>query len=164
MEYVIRPYRPGEEQYVAALHKRLYTAEYSWGPDFVDYAAKIALDFAKQEKNDREELFVAESQGALCGCVMLCRTDDPAVGQLRLFAVEKACRRYGIGGALTDALLERAREAAYEKLILWTASPLTSAIRHYEKLGFRTVESVENRTWRTDGGVVYEIKMTMDLH
>lgn len=31
MDYIIRPYRHGEEQYVAELHKKLYTEEYSCG-------------------------------------------------------------------------------------------------------------------------------------
>ena len=43
MNAIVRPYRQGEERYVAELHKRLYSEEYSWGPSFTDYAAKIAL-------------------------------------------------------------------------------------------------------------------------
>lgn len=51
------------EKYVAELHRRLYTEEYSWGPAFIGYAAGIAMDFAKKEKNSREELFIAEYRG-----------------------------------------------------------------------------------------------------
>lgn len=163
MDFIIRPYRSGEEQYVADLHRRLYSEEYAWGPSFLDYAVGIAMDFAKNGKNDREELFVAERGGALAGCVMLCQTESPDVGQLRLFAVEKDARRCGIGAALMDALLDKAAAAGYQKLILWTASPLTAAIKQYEKLGFRTVEKVENTTWRSDGASLYEIKMELDL-
>ena len=89
MNFTIRPYRQGEEQYVANLQKSLYSTEYLWGPSFTDYAMKIAIDFAKGKKNEREELFVADCDGVLAGCVMLCQTDDPSIGQLRLFAVEK---------------------------------------------------------------------------
>lgn len=163
MDTVIRPYRPGEERYVAELHKRLYSEEYAWGPSFTDYAAKIALDFAKKEKNEKEELFVAERNGNLAGCIMLCQTDDPAVGQLRLFAVEKAYRRYGIGSALIRTVMDKVKAAGYQKVILWTASPLAAAIRHYEKLGFKAVESVENTTWATDGSPLREIKMELSL-
>lgn len=163
MDTVIRPYRPGEERYVAELHKRLYSEEYAWGPSFTDYAAKIALDFAKKEKSDKEELFVAELNGSLAGCIMLCQTDDPAVGQLRLFAVEKAYRRYGIGSALIRTVMDKVKAAGYQKVILWTASPLAAAIRHYEKLGFKAVESVENTTWATDGSPLREIKMELSL-
>lgn len=51
----------------------------------------------------------------------------------------------------------------YKKLILWTASPLTDAIRHYEKLGFSIVEERENHTWSLDGESLNEIKMELLL-
>ena len=49
MEYTVRPYKKGEEQYVAEAHRRVYREEYNWGPAFYEYAAAIALDFAKKE-------------------------------------------------------------------------------------------------------------------
>lgn len=163
MECRIRQYQPGGEQYVADLHRRLYTKEYAWGPTFTDYAAKIALDFAKKAKSDREELFIAEVNGKPVGCIMLCETDDPHVGQLRLYAVEAEYRKFGIGSALTKAFMDKAKNAGYRKLMLWTAGPLTAAIHHYEKMGFHTVESVENNEWSTKGTPVMEVKMEMDL-
>ena len=163
MDFIIRPYKQGEEKYVADLHKELYSTEYSWGPSFTDYAMKIATDFAKGSKNDREELFVADCDGVLAGCIMLCQADDPSIGQLRLFAVEKDYRRYGIGSALIAAFMQKAKDSGYQKIILWTASPLTDAIRHYEKLGFKATESVENTTWNTDGKSLDEIKMELFL-
>lgn len=163
MNYKIRSYKKGEEKYVADLHKRLYSQEYHWGKSFTDYAEKIALDFAKKERNEREELFVAEADGKLAGCIMLCQGDDEKTGQLRLFAVEKDFRRYGIGSALTDAFMEKAKSAGYKKLVLWTASPLTAAIHHYEKLGFKITKSVPNHTWTTDGTQVDEIEMEKEI-
>lgn len=94
---------------------------------------------------------------------MLCETDDPSTGQLRLFAVEKSHRRHGIGRALMEALLAKAQEARYKTLILWTAGSLEAAIRQYERFGFRVVETAENRTWRPDGEPVVEIKMEKTL-
>ena len=164
MDYIIRPFTAGEEQYVADLHKRLYSEEYLWGPSFTYYAQKIALDFAEKEKSQREELFIAVAEGKPVGCIMICETDDSDIGQLRLFAVEKEYRGYGIGSALLAAFMEKARNSAYKKIILWTADPLTDAIRQYEKMGFVSVESVENNSWSTVGAVVYEIKMEMDLN
>ena len=110
MEYKIRPYRKGEEEYVADAHRRIYAEEYRWGDAFIDYAVKVAMDFAAKEKSDREELWIADASGKPAGCIMLCETDDPGVGQLRLFLVEKDYRRYGIGGALIRALMEKAKE------------------------------------------------------
>ncbi len=164
MDFKVRPFRPGEEVYVADAQRRIYTEEYRWGTSFTDYAMKIAMDFSAQAKNDREELWVAEADGSLVGCIMLCQSEEsPDVGQLRLFLVEKEYRRYGIGRALTSALFQKTRKAGYRKLILWTASPLTDAIRHYEKLGFRKVEEVENREWSLDGTPLLEVKMVMEL-
>lgn len=163
MDYTVRPYKPGEEKYVAEAQKRVYTEEYNWGPAFTDYAVKIALDFAGQEKNDNEELWVAETEGKLIGCIMLCCTEEPLTGQLRLFLVEKDYRCYGVGSALTGELIKKAKTAGYEKLVLWTASPLKSAISHYEKLGFCSVEETENTCWSLDGEKLNEIKMVMHL-
>ena len=163
MDTMIRPYRSGEEEYVADLHKRLYSEEYNWGPDFIDYAVEIPMRFARKEKNDREELLVADHNGQLVGCIMLCGTDDPHVGQLRVFAVEKEYRCQGIGAALLETSIEKAISAGYTKLILWTADAVTEAIHKYEKLGFKAVETKENYTWSTVGEAVTEIKMEMDI-
>lgn len=161
MDYIIRAFKPGEEEYVARLHERLYTEEYSWGPSFTYYAMKIALDFAQKERSPREALFVAECDGRLMGSIMLCETENPEIGQLRLFAVEKDCRGKGIGHALLATFMDKAKSAGYKKLLLWTASPLVDAIGQYEALGFESSEWVENTTWSTVGETVYEIKMEL---
>lgn len=148
---------------MAEAQKRVYTEEYNWGPAFTDYAVKIALDFASREKDGGEELWVAEAGRKLIGCIMLCRAEELSTGQIRLFLVEKDYRRYGVGSTLLKELMKKAKIAGYEKLILWTASRLQSAISHYEKLGFRTVEEVENQCWRLDGEKLNEIKMVMYL-
>ena len=163
MKYTVRTYQSGDECYAADLHRRLYAEEYHWGPAFSDYAAHIAMDYAQQEKDAGEELFIAETDGHPAGCIMLCRTEEPDTGQLRLFAVEKEYRCQGIGTALLRAFMGKAEQAGYRKLILWTAHPLKDAIRLYESLGFRTAETTENYTWSTDGETVYEIRMEMDM-
>lgn len=163
MNFTVRPFRPGEENYAADAQRCIYSEEYRWGPAFTRYASKIALDFASREKTPGEELWVAEAEGKLIGCIMLCQSGEPLTGQLRLFLVEKAYRRSGVGKALTQTLLQKAQEARYRRIILWTAAPLTSAIRHYEKLGFRKVEETENHDWSLDGETVTEVKMLLDL-
>lgn len=164
MDYIVRPYQPGEKAYIADAQKRIYSRGYRWGPSFIDYAVKIPLDFAAREKNEKEEMWVAEGDGKLIGCIMLCQSEESSdAGQLRLFLVEKEYRRFGVGRALTYALLQKAREAGYHRLVLWTASPLADAIRHYEKLGFRKVEERENHNWSLDGNPLFEVKMAMEL-
>lgn len=98
MDYCIRPYRAGEEEYVARAHREVYSAEYHWGESFISYAEKLALSFPARGKDEGEELWVAEAQGRLLGCIMLCRSDEADVGQLRLFLVDKECRGQGADG------------------------------------------------------------------
>ena len=162
-EFQIRPFRKGEENYVADAHERVYVEEYGWGENFYKYARQIALDFGAAPKKPREELWLAEMNGKLLGSVMLVETDDPQVGQLRLFLVEKSARKQGIGSALVETLLAKAREWGYKRLILWTAEPLHDARRYYGKIGFVMTEKTENHDWRVDGGSVVEEKWEMDL-
>lgn len=163
MDFIIRPYRPGEEEYVADAHRRVYSEEYRWGEPFISYAMHIPLAFAQKAPSPREGFWIAEADGRPVGSIMLCETDEPELGQLRLFLVEKPYRRGGIGKALTATLLNKARAAGYRQLVLETAHPLTDAITHYEHLGFRKVEESPNTDWSLDGDTVYEIKMRMDL-
>ena len=135
MKFSIRPYRKGEERYVAEAHRRVYSDEYRWNSVFTE----------------------------LLGSVMLCSTEDPQVGQLRLFLVEKRARGCGIGSALADTVLERAEKEGYRKLILSTADVLKEAVRLYRRLGFATVREVENNTWSLDGETFREITMEKNL-
>jgi len=163
MDFIIRPYRQGEEKYVAEAHRRIYTKEYRWGDSFTEYAINVALHFAESGHSERGELWVAETDGKLVGCIMLCQTDKPLTGQLRLLLVENEYRCLGVGKALINTLLARAKNVGYKELILWTASPLKDAIRHYEKLGFRRVEEIENNKWSLDGKCLSEIKMQLTI-
>ena len=161
--FTIREYRPGDEEFAADIHERVYQEEYNWGPIFSDYATHIARDFAEKGTSSGEQMWIAETETGNAGCIMLCRTDDPAVGQLRLFIVEKTYRKNGIGQALIDTLLKEAREAGYAKLILWTAHPLTDAIRCYERVGFVKTETTSNTDWSLSGDTVFELKYEMSL-
>lgn len=163
MKFVVRPYGKGEEAYVAEAHKRIYEEEYGWGPAFTDYAMRIALQFPNREHTDKEGLWVAEAEGKLIGCIMLCQAEEPQTGQLRLFLVEKNYRRYGVGTALLTALMKQVQAVGYTRLILWTASPLADAIKQYEKLGFHCAEEVVNTDWNPGGEPIYEIKMVKEL-
>ena len=161
MEFIVRPYQKGEEKYVADAHKRIYEEEYHWGESFTAYAEKIALDFAQKEPGPLDWLWIAEdcTSHQPIGCIMMCAADEAGAAQLRLFLVEKAYRRFGVGSALTQTLLAKAKECGCQKLILWTASPLHDAVHHYERLGFAETERTENTSWSVEGKTVYEIKM-----
>jgi GNAT superfamily N-acetyltransferase len=56
---------------------------------------------------------------------------------LRALGVERSARGAGVGQALVEACLERAREAGAPVLCLHTAEFMTAAVAIYERLGFR---------------------------
>jgi ribosomal protein S18 acetylase RimI-like enzyme len=69
--------------------------------------------------------------------------DDPYSEELaegeagvRMLAVDPSRQGQGIGRALTQACLERARAAGRTRLVLHTGAWMPGAIRLYEKMGF----------------------------
>lgn len=82
MDYLLRPFRPGEETYVAEAQKRVYSEEYHWGSAFIDYAVNITLDFATWKRGPGEEMWVVEAAGTPVGCIMLCQGVAPLAGHV----------------------------------------------------------------------------------
>ena len=74
--------------------------------------------------------------GEVAGTVAL-RKVDKAVYEFTKMAVDEKFRRKGIAEALSYASFEKAKELGAEKVILYSNSQLTGAIKLYEKLGFR---------------------------
>jgi GNAT superfamily N-acetyltransferase len=91
------------------------------------------------------ERIVAEQDGALLGSVMLYPAAANAYGnavveaswpELRLLAVAPEARGQGIGTALVQECMRRARRAGASALGLHTSESLQAAIRMYERMGF----------------------------
>jgi GNAT superfamily N-acetyltransferase len=91
------------------------------------------------------ERIVAELDGALIGSVMLYSPTANAYGdamagagwpELRLLAVAAAARGRGVGTALVEECMRRARRAGANTLGLHTSGSLLAAIRMYERMGF----------------------------
>jgi ribosomal protein S18 acetylase RimI-like enzyme len=91
------------------------------------------------------ERIVAERHGAIVGSVMLCPPSEGAYGgelarlaspEVRLRAVSQAARRQGVGKALMDECMRRARASGATSLGLHTSDSLRAAVRMYERMGF----------------------------
>jgi ribosomal protein S18 acetylase RimI-like enzyme len=91
------------------------------------------------------ERIVAEQKGVLLGSVMLYPAsanayDNPIAGsgwpELRLLAVAPWARGQGVGTALVEECMRRARCAGASALGLHTSESLQTAIRMYERMGF----------------------------
>jgi predicted N-acetyltransferase YhbS len=92
------------------------------------------------------ELLVAELDGRVAGAVTF-YPDAAAEGLgwpagwagLRALGVDPAARGQGVGRALMDACLGRARQAGAEVLCLHSAAFMTHAVAMYEAMGFSRV-------------------------
>jgi GNAT superfamily N-acetyltransferase len=96
-------------------------------------------------------LLVAESGGAVAGCVALRRLDEGVSEMKRLF-VDAAHHGEGIGKALAQAIVQRARDLGYSRMLLDTGPEQVEAQSIYRKLGFQDAEpyyemSPELRAW-----------------
>lgn len=89
------------------------------------------------------EIWVAEVEGVVVGSVTYCppgsfhrelaRDDE---GEFRMLAVSPAARRGGIGQALVEKCIERAREEGLRAIVICSMREMTSAHRLYDRMGF----------------------------
>ena len=91
--------------------------------------------------SDGGQIWVAELNSKVVGMVRLTPKPDPGVSELQMLYVVPHCRKIGIGKNLLTELTAYAKRKEMEKIMLNTASTMTSAIRLYEKQGFKIVAS-----------------------
>ncbi len=145
----LRPPGPGDLGWIVERHGALYAAEFGWDHRFEGVVAGVVADYVKTYDPTREACWIAEQAddqgGRKVGSIMLAREDD-TVGRLRLLLVEPSARGLGVAEALVRACLDRAREAGYAEVVLWTQSILLPARRLYARFGFELEKS-----WPYDG-------------
>lgn len=115
------------------------------------YEASLRLDLRHAEfEHERTRLsevyaspnaaLVAEVEGEACGCVALVRLDASTCIVKRLY-VRDAFRGRGVGRSLIEALIRKARDLHYARVVLDThREELQAAYRLYLALGFTECE------------------------
>jgi len=116
----LRALAVGDLGRIAHRQALIYHEEYGWDWTYEGLVCQILGAFAANFDPAREDGWVAERSGSIVGSVFLMKSDDPAVARLRLLYVEPSARGAGLGRALVETCIARARELGYARLTLWT--------------------------------------------
>ncbi|MET8758639.1 GNAT family N-acetyltransferase [Lentzea sp. NPDC004782] len=147
---LIRPLdRPGDLGWVVQAHGELYAAEHGWDTSFEAMVAKIVGDYAADHDDTKEAAWIAELDGRRVGCVFCVREND-TTAKLRVLLVHPDARGHGTGAKLVEKCIEFAKNAGYQRMVLWTVDGLTSARKIYEAHGFELVEKTPRHSFGHD--------------
>lgn len=86
----------------------------------------------------RGRLLLAVDAGRPAGCVAL-RPLGPDACEMKRLYVRPAFRRFGLGRALAQALIDRAIEAGHSAMLIDTLDDMEAARGLYESLGFEEI-------------------------
>ncbi len=118
---------------------------------FREYAAGLGIDLCFQGYDQevaslpgqyaepQGALLLALVDGAAAGCAALrplAEADYPNACEMKRLYVRRAFRRFGLGRALVQAMLDHAARAGYSTLLLDTLDDMEAARGLYESLGF----------------------------
>ena len=145
-ELRIRPAREDETDRVAELLVEAYA----------EYAARMSPDawasFAQIIGNVRgrmteAEILVAERDGRPVGSVTVFSQGRGVREQtlgVRMLGVPPSERGTGVGRALMEYVIERARSAGLERVVLTTSQEMETARDLYERMGFRREPALDH--------------------
>ena len=105
---------------------------------FQDFKQEMAT-FPSQYSPPGGCLLVAEYDNKIIGCVGL-RDQGNGICEMKRMYVQPNYRSLGLGKALAEAVIDRARSIGYHRMRLDTIPSMESAIRVYISLGFRDID------------------------
>jgi len=151
--------QPGDLGWVVMAHGEQYAREFGWDVSFEALVARIVADWAGKHDDARETAWIAELDGRRVGCVFCVREDD-ATARLRILLVDPVARGQRLGTRLVRACMEFARQAGYERMVLWTNDPLAAARAIYLAEGFRLTAEEPHHSYGVDlVGQTYEVAL-----
>lgn len=139
MAATIRPVGPRELAAVGALTVGVYRAD-RLAPE--DYSPSLAD--AENRARHTDVLIAVDDQDRLLGAVALVLNGGPYAelaadqgeAEFRMLAVTPEARGRGVGTALIQECLTRARAAGKRRMVISTGDNMIAAHRRYEALGF----------------------------
>ena len=121
---------------------------------FREYAAGLGVDLCFQSFDaelaqlpgdyaaPRGTLLLALIDGEVAGCCALRPLDNvdyPNAAEMKRLYVRKAFRGFGLGRQLAEAVMDAARQAGYDCILLDTLDDMEAARALYDELGFQDI-------------------------
>jgi putative acetyltransferase len=134
--------------------RALFREYFAWlGPKgwFIDVEAELAALPAGYDA-----ILLARDADEILGCVALRPLEDGACEMTRLY-VRPAGRGSGVGRALVEASIARARELGYATMRLDTLPTMNAARTLYLSLGFRPIERYNDNP--VEGVLFFELTL-----
>jgi len=139
---LIRPVRPEEYAGLGELTVAAYHSLPAEMPHQQAYDERLR-DVTTRAETSCVLVAVGSTGELLGGVTYVAGPDDPYSEELReceagirMLAVDPACHRRGVGRALTEACIARARAAGRRRVVLHTSESMPAAKHLYESLGF----------------------------
>src|ERR1700744_4688201 len=117
--YLFRAPQVGDLGWIVHRQGALYWQEWGYDERFEALCAEIVAKFVQNFDAKRERCWIAERDEEIIGSVFLVKEAEKTA-KLRLLYVEPSARGLGIGGRLVAECVRFARQAGYEKIVLWT--------------------------------------------
>jgi ribosomal protein S18 acetylase RimI-like enzyme len=146
VSFVVRAARPEEYAEAGRVTAEGYHADQllSGHGESADTGYEVRLRDAAQRARESELLVAVDDSGRVLGTVTWCPAGSPwrelaagaDQGEFRMLSVAAAGRRQGVGRALVDACLDRARAAGMTEVVISSLPEMTAAHALYRRLGF----------------------------
>ncbi len=143
IQVIVRPVRPEEYAPLGELTVAAYRTLPDVWPDAQQTYNDELRDVATRDRVSCVLVAVGPDGGLLGGVTYVRGPDDPFSEELRegeagirMLAVDPACHRRGVGRALVEACMERARSGGRRRIVLHTGHWMAAAKHLYEALGF----------------------------
>jgi predicted N-acetyltransferase YhbS len=143
-DYIVRDALEADADAIRDLTLRAY-AEYADVMSPESWAGLSGAVIAALSSSDPMERIVADDGGTIIGSVLLYPPSSRAYGdltgaagtpELRLLAVSHEARGRGVGHALVEECIRRARANGAAALGLHTSRSMTAAVQLYQRMGF----------------------------
>ena len=140
MGYVIRPVMNEDNKQVADIIRKVMPEFGASGPGFAIHDKEVDNIFSAYH-HTRAAYFVCERKGKIVGGggVAPLEDGDPRICELKKMYFLPSARGKGLGQRILDQCLQAARNIGYEYCYLETFNTMKTAMKLYEKNGFKRI-------------------------